>query len=99
MLPQSGAAILEQLDRPKAIFAALQINRLWANKTTTVLWRGEPPIKALAGIEWNTNPDNNPKSPTSDAITLEIAESLHERLLLNYLQSKLQTLERYGWSI
>ena len=99
MLAQSGAAILEQLDRSKAIFAALQINRLWANQTTTVLWRGEPPIKTLAGIEWNANPDNSPNSPTSDAITLVITVIPDERPLSHYLQSKIQTLERHGWPI
>ncbi|KAF6233581.1 hypothetical protein HO173_008138 [Letharia columbiana] len=50
-LPEIVAAILEQLDNAKALFAALQVNKLWADEATTLLWRVDPPILALARIE------------------------------------------------
>lgn len=31
--------------------STLQINRLWAGEATTVLWRVQPPIRAVAHIE------------------------------------------------
>ena len=49
-LPEIVATILEQLPDRKALFAALQVNRLWAHEATMVLWRKNPPIQALVQI-------------------------------------------------
>lgn len=49
-LPELVAAILEQLHDTKALFAALQVNTLWADEATTVLWRVKPPLMAFARI-------------------------------------------------
>lgn len=50
-LPEIVAAILEQLHDRKALFAALQVNKLWADEATTLLWRVNPPIRAFILIE------------------------------------------------
>ena len=43
--------ILEYLKDDKALFAALQVNKLWADEATTLLWRTYPEILDLARIE------------------------------------------------
>lgn len=50
-LPEIVAIILEQLQDKKTLFAALQVNRLWAAEATTLLWRVFPSILDLARIE------------------------------------------------
>ena len=50
-LPEIVAAIMEQLRGNKALFAALQVSRLWAEEATTVLWQDYPSISALIQIE------------------------------------------------
>ena len=52
-LPEIVAAILEQTDNTKALWAALQVNRLWADEATTLLWRENSPINALHRIKDN----------------------------------------------
>ena len=47
-LPEIVAAILDQMHGTKVLFAALQVNRLWAAEATRLLWRVDPPIRALA---------------------------------------------------
>lgn len=37
-LPEIVAAVLEQLGDHKALFAAVQVNKLWADEATTILW-------------------------------------------------------------
>ena len=49
-LPEIVAAILEQLHCDWSLFAALQVNRLWADEATAVLWRVNPPIQGLMQI-------------------------------------------------
>ena len=49
-LPEIVAAIMEQLHRKKSLFGALQVNRLWADEATVVLWRMNPPIQGLIQI-------------------------------------------------
>ena len=49
-LPEIVAAILEQLNHRKSLFAALQVNRLWADEATMILWRVDPPIQSLVQI-------------------------------------------------
>ena len=49
-LPEIVAAILEQLHHRKSLFAALQVNRLWADEATMVLWRVDPPVQGLVQI-------------------------------------------------
>lgn len=43
--------ILEHLKDNKALFAALQVNKLWADEATTLLWRKNPRVLDLARIE------------------------------------------------
>ena len=50
-LPEIVAAILEQLHHNKSLFAALQVNRLWADEASRVLWRWNPPIQGLVQID------------------------------------------------
>lgn len=50
-LPEIVAAILEQLKDEKALFAALQVNKLWADEATTLLWRVRPQTLDLARIQ------------------------------------------------
>ena len=50
-LPELVTAILEQLHDNKALFAALQVNKLWAGEATILLWRGKSATWALARIE------------------------------------------------
>ena len=50
-LPELVTAILEQLHDNKALFAALQVNKLWADEATTLLWSGKSATSALARIE------------------------------------------------
>ncbi len=50
-LPEIVAAILEQTHNAEVLWAALQVNRLWADETKTLLWRNEPRIYALDRIE------------------------------------------------
>ena len=45
------AAILGQLDDDRDLYAALQVNRMWANEAITLLWRVKPPIWAFAQVE------------------------------------------------
>ena len=49
-LPEIVAAIMEQLPCKSSLFAALQVNRLWADEATRVLWRADPPIQGLMQI-------------------------------------------------
>ncbi|KAM0798402.1 hypothetical protein BDR22DRAFT_860017 [Usnea florida] len=49
-LPEIVAAIMEQLCDNRTLFAALQVNRLWAEEATTVLWQNYPSISALIQI-------------------------------------------------
>lgn len=49
-LPEILAPILEQLGDNEALFAALQVNRLWADEATTILWRDGPPIGSMGRI-------------------------------------------------
>ena len=49
-LPEIVAAILEQLHHNKSLFAALQVNRLWADEASRVLWRWNPSIAGLVQI-------------------------------------------------
>ena len=49
-LPEIVAAILEQLRDYKALFAAVQVSRLWADEATTILWRETPPIQDIVHI-------------------------------------------------
>ena len=49
-LPEIVAAIMEQLPDNRTLFAALQVNRLWAEEATTVLWQNYPSISALIQI-------------------------------------------------
>ena len=49
-LPEIVAVIMEQLHHRRSLFAALQVNRLWADEATMVLWRVDPPIKSLLQI-------------------------------------------------
>ena len=48
-LPELLATILERLDA-KALFAALQVNKLWADEATRIRWRVDPPTSALAHL-------------------------------------------------
>ena len=50
-LPEIVAAILEHLDNKKALFAALQVNRLWSDEATTLLWLVDPPHWAFSNIK------------------------------------------------
>lgn len=50
-LPEIVAIILEQLGNTKDLFAALQVNKLWADEATALLWRVDTPIRALVHIE------------------------------------------------
>lgn len=50
-LPEIVAMMLEHLQDNKALFAALQVNKLWADEATTLLWRKYPQILELARIE------------------------------------------------
>lgn len=45
------AAILDQLGSYKALFAAVQVNKLWADEATTILWRDDPPIQHYSDIK------------------------------------------------
>ena len=49
-LPEIVAIIMEQLDHRQSLFAALQVNRLWADEATMILWRVDPPIESLVQI-------------------------------------------------
>ena len=49
-LPEIVAAVMEQLPDNRTLFAALQVNRLWAEEATTVLWQNYPSISALIQI-------------------------------------------------
>ena len=49
-LPEIVAAIMEQLHHRKSLFAAVQVNTLWADEATRVLWRVNPPIQGLIQI-------------------------------------------------
>ena len=49
-LPEIVAAILEKLHHTKALFAALRVNRLWADEATRILWRVDPPVWGLVQI-------------------------------------------------
>ena len=50
-LPEIVAMILEHLKDNKALFAALQVNKLWADEATTLLWREYPQTMDLSSIE------------------------------------------------
>ena len=49
-LPEIVAAILEWLQDTKSLFQALQVNRLWADEATMILWRVDPPVRGLVQI-------------------------------------------------
>lgn len=49
-LPEIVAAILEQLEDDGDLFAAVQVNKLWADEATTILWRDIPPIRTIGRI-------------------------------------------------
>ena len=49
-LPEIVATIMEQLHHKQSLFAALQVNRLWADEATRILWRVHPPIQGLIQI-------------------------------------------------
>lgn len=49
-LPEIVAAILEQLKNYRDLFAAVQVNKLWADEATTILWRDDPPIQTIGRI-------------------------------------------------
>lgn len=49
-LPEIVAAIMEELNDRQSLFAALQVNKLWADEATMVLWREDPSIQSLIRI-------------------------------------------------
>ena len=49
-LPEIVSAILEQLHCNTWLCAALQVNKLWADEATMLLWRVDPPIQCLIQI-------------------------------------------------
>ena len=49
-LPEIVAAILEYLEDTQDFFSALQVNTLWSDEATTILWRVEPLMEAFSGI-------------------------------------------------
>ena len=49
-LPETVHAILSNLHQKRDLFAGLQVNTLWAEEATTVLWSDEPPISALVAV-------------------------------------------------
>ncbi len=49
-LPEIVAAILEYLVDAQDLFSALQVNTLWSDEATTILWREEPPMETVSRI-------------------------------------------------
>lgn len=49
-LPETVTAILSNLPQKQDLFASLQVNVLWAEEATTLLWADTPPISALAAV-------------------------------------------------
>lgn len=49
-LPETLAAILSNLPGKQDLFASLQVNSLWAEEATTILWADTPPISALVAV-------------------------------------------------
>lgn len=49
-LPEIVAAIMGQLRFKQSLLAALQVNRLWEDVATRILWRVDPPIHGLIRI-------------------------------------------------
>ena len=50
-LPEMVASILEHVIQRRTLFACTQVNKLWAEESTTVLWRHYPPVNALAKLD------------------------------------------------
>lgn len=50
-LPEILALILSHLAEQQALLACVQVNSLWAEEATTLLWRHEPPISAFRSLE------------------------------------------------
>ena len=49
-LPETVTAILSNVPLKQDLFACLQVNALWAEVATTLLWTDTPPISALAAF-------------------------------------------------
>lgn len=49
-LPEIVAAILSNLPEKRDLFASLQVNALWAEEATSLLWADLPPVSALAAV-------------------------------------------------
>ena len=49
-IPEIVAVIMEQLHYRDSLFAALQVNRLWADEATMILWHVDPPMQSLVQI-------------------------------------------------